>query len=814
MQPPNLSRVAQPIRLRTTSEQANKRPHFMWALVVCMSCLWTACSSELERNTPVAPPVASLSGLLAQSTATRATNSSSARTSEASYGNPDPDLGAKQPTRRSHLTDDSTAGQKSAAADNPEADQGTSAFHVVDLARGLAQLSVQIDVASEHRFDSAQGVHVAWRLPYPAANTLEASRSNPHLEMTTSGPAANTIRLPVEVLQGVTSSLMALETLPPPREQPILWIEGRWLHAYSRQQGASNASLKLTYPVRAARLAGRYQAPQKARPLNKLLLGRDVIEDGLNSSYSSMWLEAGTQVELNPSSFEGGTLRGRLFPSQENIDASVELQLEVEQLDSGQVERQTVRATGAPIELVLPQHDPGQRVTLRATGPDGSLVRLEQARIDSAIPIERPNVLLIIVDTLRADRLNSFGGTLDLTPNLDALASESMIFSDYWATSSWTLPTISTMLTSVHMEVHGGKDKQSPINPNITTLATALNDAGYRTEAITEGGLFRSVYNLDRGYEHFVEHQNGLGEGIQLTNAFLDSRADNEPWFLTLHSYEVHEPYTPDQALLDQVRASLPPEMAQGIERPTDFIEFFESGEWDQVLSANVPALMEELHNAEVEHADRLIGMLLNRLRAEGRLDNTLVVVTADHGEEFGEHGMLGHSDSLYPELLRIPLLVRFPDGYGAGQVVEAPTSQLSLTPTILDAVGLSESAQSDAFQGTSLLRAGARAPVFASRYLDNGDSLYALRDGDTLLIQGTYKFERLSRGTPDIELYALDQDPGAQVDLDVSDPRQLEAMRTLMQSLRAQYSANAYSGRDLQIDAATQKNLAELGYL
>ena len=126
----------------------------------------------------------------------------------------------------------------------------------------------------------------------------------------------------------------------------------------------------------------------------------------------------------------------------------------------------------------------------------------------------------------------------------------------------------------------------------------------------------------------------------------------------------------------------------------------------------------------------------------------------------------------------------------------------------------MSERAQSPVFQGTSLLRAGTQAPVFASRYLDNGETLFALRDGDSLLIEGTYRFERLSRGTPNVELYALDQDPGAQVDLDVSDPEQLEAMRALMQSLRAQFSENAYSGQGLQIDAATQKNLADLGYL
>lgn len=681
----------------------------------------------------------------------------------------------------------------------------------MDVSRGLAKLTLRINPATETRLESTEGVHVAWLLPLPTAHTLEASRTNPHLEMTTTGPQANTMRLPVEVLESVTGSLLASGSLPQPRDRPVVWIEGRWLHVYSRLQGAADTVLKLTYPVRAARFAGKSDTPVRPQSLDKLLLGRDVIADGLNTSYRSMWLEIGTQIELNLSGFRGGVLSGRLLASP---DAAVELHLEVQQLDSGEVERQVFRANGDAIELTLPEEDPGQRVTLSAVGPQGGLLHLEQARIESAVQLDHPNVLLIVVDTLRADRLNSFGGDLNLTPNLDALARESMIFSDYWASSSWTLPTISTMLTSVHMDVHGGKDKQSPINPNITTLASALNDAGYRTKAITEGGLFRSVYNLDRGYEHFVEHQNGLAEGIQLANAFFDKRARNEPWFLTLHSYEVHEPYTPDKALLDQVRASLPPDMAQGIERPTDFIEFFESGEWDQVLAADVPALMEELHNAEVVHADRLIGALLDRLRAAGQLDNTLVVVTADHGEEFGEHGMLGHSDSLYPELLRIPLLMRFPDGYGAGQVIDLPTSQLSLTPTILDAVGLSERAQSPVFQGTSLLRAGTQAPVFASRYLDNGETLFALRDGDSLLIEGTYRFERLSRGTPNVELYALDQDPGAQVDLDVSDPEQLEAMRALMQSLRAQFSENAYSGQGLQIDAATQKNLADLGYL
>lgn len=751
----------------------HERSPLLRAFVALSALLWIGCSSGDPGNPVATHSVHSLSDLLSRAHATRSEANATAWPADA---------------------------------------------RILDVARGIATVRVLIDSERETTLPTESGVHVSWPLPLAVAPGVEAGRTGPHLLLTPPGEASETVRLSVETSDSFAVALRDPQTLPAPLERPLIWLDGSALHAYGRKHGAQGAVLELTYPTSAARLAGRtLEVGLDHGPrLDQLLLGREDRGGDPMTNVLAMWLEAGTDLELNLDDFAGGWLTGSLQAESSASGSAAGLRVVTTSPD-GTSTTQTATASGATIALELPTAPTQARVTLSAFGPPGALLRLDEARIEREVAAPRPNVLLIVVDTLRADRLDSFGGTLGLTPNLDALAADSLRFTEYWATSCWTLPTISTMLTSVHMEVHGGKDKQSPIDPEIETLATVLRDAGYRTEAITEGGLFKSLYNLDRGFERFTEHHDGLKRGVDLARQFFAERApqqDREPWFLTLHSYEVHEPYTPDPALVAKVRAQLPPELAAGIERPTDFIHLFEEGRWDDVIAADVPELMEELHNAEVRSADFLIGKLLDELERDGHLDNTLIVFTADHGEEFGEHGMLGHSDALYPELLHIPLMLRFPDGYRAGEADARPSSQLHMTPTVLDAVGLLESAREAPFQGRSLLREGEDLPVYAWRYRENGESLWTVRSGDMLFIQGEYVFERDSTGVEGVELYDLSSDPGALRDLDAVSAEQLESFQRLMEQVRAEYAGDGYEARKLQLDAATKQNLGDLGYL
>ena len=708
-----------------------------------------------------------------------------------------------------------------------EALPGAETIELVDLSRGRAVLRVALDESAAVRKLSAEGVHVSLPVPFPAAGDSEATRAAPHLEvLAQSAPNDDPVIVDVITQSTFAEPLRDPAKLPAPLERPMIWLDRGNLHAYGEKNGAAGAELSLTYGTHAARLAG-FQGELgliDATPAD-FLLGRyeeSEAADGADTttSVSAMWLEAGTRLEFDLHDFAGGVLTGALAIEPGSIESAspfdpkaVGLELIVE-FPGGNKTLQLASLAHGQVALPLPANAPGVRATLVAHGPPGALLRVDQARLEDTSAAPRPNVLLVIADTLRADRMDSFGGTEGLMPNLDALSDESLRFTEYWATSCWTLPTISTMLTSVHAETHGGMAKDTPVAPDIETLASVLRDAGYRTEAITEGGLFRSLYNLDRGFERFVEHHDGLARGVKLAHDFLDERGDDEPWFLTLHSYEVHEPYTPNPALVAAVRAKLPAEIAADITRPTDFVGLYEEGRWDAVLDAEVPALMEELHDAEVRATDELLGGLFDRLRSEGHLDDTLIVFTADHGEEFGEHGMLGHSDALYPELLHIPLMLRFPDGYRAGEVDARPTSQLHMTPTVLDAVGLHSRALESAFQGASLLREPGEEPVYAWRHRADGESLWALRQGDLLLIEGTYAFDRGEDGVPGVELFDLATDPGATRDLDTERPTELAELRQRLAAHRAELQDSGAPRRSVYMDASTKQNLGDLGYL
>ncbi|MDF1800035.1 MAG: sulfatase, partial [Planctomycetota bacterium] len=577
----------------------------------------------------------------------------------------------------------------------------------------------------------------------------------------------------------------------------------------------------LHYPIQAARLAG---GAGHERSPDELHLARVETPTGSNAA---LVLEAGTRLTLPMADFPGATLHARLVASDgasmdQPATGTAAPPLKVTLSFPGPAGTVALEADRTPraVELVLPAGHPEQpgSFTFEATGPAGSLVRLEEPRLafgDVPSLAERPNVLFVILDTLRADRLGAHGNPDGLSPALDRIASESLVFEECWSTSSWTMPAISGMLTSAHQELHGGIHENSRINPALDTLASSLAAAGYDTEAICEGGLFRAIYGHDAGFRAFFEHREGIAHGAELAREFFQRKATEpgaEPWFLVLHSYEVHEPYEPDPALLATIRAGLPERLAKRITRPTDFAELYHNGEWTAEVSAEVSAAMEALYDAEVQVADAVLGELFDELRAAGTLDDTLVVITADHGEEFGEHGMIGHGDSLYPELLHVPLMLRFPDGWRAGETEPGATSQLHLAPTVLDAVGLGTELEGLSFAGESLLRGLPEVPIYAWRYREGERSLYALRVGDEVVLEGTYDFARAESGAP--EFYDLAADPGALKNLRAEDPARVESLRQLLSAVRELYSKDAFEGGSVRLDAATQERLEALGYL
>ena len=331
----------------------------------------------------------------------------------------------------------------------------------------------------------------------------------------------------------------------------------------------------------------------------------------------------------------------------------------------------------------------------------------------------KPNVILISLDTLAADHLPSYGGPESISPHIDLLADDSVLFENAFANSSLTHTSHASMLTgsspfnSEYIWLDGSVQSQA-------TLADALRRDGYVTGAFTGGVILNEELRFDRGFESFHQYDT-LFRGpasrtdIELLStralAWVERHAD-VPFFLFLHSYEVHGPFM-DRRGEEDVDPSEPqvpltgpgmqprifgfphmrgrlPEVAERLPRLVK--TFTPERKLVSTATAGVPVddigVVEEVYHGEIRFTDRVLGRFLAALEGLGLLDNTILVLTSDHGEAFFEHGLLQHG-LLYGENLRIPLILRFPPRLPAGSRVPAQVSSMDIAPTILDLAGV-----------------------------------------------------------------------------------------------------------------------------
>ncbi|HEX9637319.1 MAG TPA: sulfatase-like hydrolase/transferase, partial [Acidobacteriota bacterium] len=392
-------------------------------------------------------------------------------------------------------------------------------------------------------------------------------------------------------------------------------------------------------------------------------------------------------------------------------------------------------------------------------------------------------LVLITLDTLRADRLGCYGYAAAETPALDRLAREGTLFERAVAVAPLTRPAHATILTGRYPFEHGLRDNISPALPeSIPTLAQRLGASGYHSAGLVATFLLNRSSGLHRGFDlfsdafdpeqrdrQFVSSFQRRGEEV-VDEALAYLEAAEEPFFLWLHLYDPHTPYDPPE-----------PFRSRHAGRPYD---------------------------GEVAYADHQVGRLIDRLEASGRLDRSLVIATADHGEGLGQHGELEHSFFVYDSTLRVPLLLRLPGVVPAGRRIAQPVSQIDLVPTALDLLGLPAAA----LAGRSLRPLWQREPAAP----ESGPPLYAeslyawlhfgwapLRS----LIQGSLKLIE----APAAELYDLVADPGETVNLAQQRPRDL---LRLQDQLRALAGARAGAAPAPALDAETVGALSALGYV
>jgi arylsulfatase A-like enzyme/Tfp pilus assembly protein PilF len=391
----------------------------------------------------------------------------------------------------------------------------------------------------------------------------------------------------------------------------------------------------------------------------------------------------------------------------------------------------------------------------------------------------RPNIILISVDTLRADRLRSNSSSAEATPHIDKLLQGGTSFSQETAMVPLTLPSHVSMLTSTYPFVSGVEDNGERLAPGAVTLAGTLRSHGYQTAAFLGSFVLDRRFGLDQGFDTYDSPVVSLnsdssdpgdikrkGEAVAAdAEAWIGTHSDR-PFFLFLHLYDLHTPYN---------------------------------------LSAGEEAKYGKGYQGELGYIDHVIGGFWDYLAAHDLVNHSLIVFTSDHGEGLGDHGETTHGFFIYQSTLHVPLIIHWPVGKAPmAERVDTPVSLLDLSPTILDAVRLPVP---QAMQGASMLSAGGRGRDMFS------ESLYPQRHfGSSALAalrSGHYKYIEAPRP----EFYDLARDPGELTNLYPSKVSVASAYRERLKQLRAVYKPRTKAGSNALSPEAIER-LHALGYL
>jgi arylsulfatase len=414
-------------------------------------------------------------------------------------------------------------------------------------------------------------------------------------------------------------------------------------------------------------------------------------------------------------------------------------------------------------------------------------------------PVERSpskqNVLLIVVDTLRADHLSCYGYGRETSPNIDRLAAEGWRFEHAISAAPWTTPSIGALLTSRYPSMLGIADVTSAMPPDVPLLAEVLQAEGYATGTIVSHSFCSADWGFGRGFERF-DADNVLGHfGISSRGVskralgFLEERAssdDDRPFFLWLHYFDPHNQYIPhdDHPFPNEVGdpGRIGPRTPFG--RLRRLAESMTPGELAEVV---------RYYDSEIAFTDRQIGRVLRRLDELGLAEETLVVLTSDHGEELNERGHFGHAYSLFDELVRVPLILRIPGE--APRVVPQPVSLLDVSPTLLELVG---ARAPEGMLGSSLMRGLEGRTVFAET--SRQASLRAA-------VKGPWKLVRDLETGEELLYYATDRTPVTEA------PPELEELRAELDAWILALGSSARESAEVEISAELAEQLGELGY-
>jgi arylsulfatase A-like enzyme len=411
-------------------------------------------------------------------------------------------------------------------------------------------------------------------------------------------------------------------------------------------------------------------------------------------------------------------------------------------------------------------------------------------------PADAPNVLLITIDTLRADRLGLYGYAKPTSPALDDFAAGAVVFEQAEASSPWTLPSLASVMTSEVVSTHNCWNYTSVLDDSFLTLPERLLAAGYDTACVVSHLFTTSRHGLQQGFVHtddsyaYPEIDPVLNITSQVISdkaiRFLDQKVaspDKAPWLLWLHYFDPHKEYMAHAGLTESFVT--PGERSQGV-------------------------ILGDVYDGEVRYTDDHVGRVLAHLAELGLAEGTLVVLLADHGEEFEDHGGSGHGHSLHTEVVRVPLVLRAP-GIAPRRVPEL-ARQVDVLPTVLELVGLSTPPGLAGHSLVPLMKGAGAAPTAgALAELDIGPLLSdSWRTERWRLIRTGAAEERVVR------LYDLVADPRETKDVAAEHPDVVQALLAALEAAKAagRERAKLFETTTLGQTPATQDDLHGLGYV
>ncbi len=391
-----------------------------------------------------------------------------------------------------------------------------------------------------------------------------------------------------------------------------------------------------------------------------------------------------------------------------------------------------------------------------------------------------PSVVLITLDTTRPDHLGCYGYAKATSPSLDLFAEAAVLYENAYATSSWTLPSHASLFTGLLPMQHGAQSVPEasnrslgygvrPLPESATTLAELLGDAGYRTAAVVGGPALRSELGVAQGFESYRDElpqltgkraQQVTKEATALVKGF-----GTEPYFLFVNFFDPHSPYRPPPPFDE----GLPPSANKGlgkalVEQLIDGVSPRPTSELEPSLQAALSTMVAR-YDAEITYMDHHLGRLLKAISEAPRGDRTLIVITGDHGESFGEHYFVSHGAHLYEHNVRVPLLIRYPDR--GAERVSPPVQNHRVFAAILTAAGLAmprdvtlhDLSETDGTIVNQVQRTDSNVRLFG-RFFDR--DLWAILDPPYKLIKST---------TGKLEVFDLKADPSELRNLVASEP-------------------------------------------